>query len=507
VSDGLLRENTTLLLRRERELHALRLRYSRALGWLSAVEAMSARTRGAEQLAEEWPRIIVAHVKVQSAALWRVSQGGDGLRLVAYAGGTPPATTSVTGQAGLGALLDAEPDGIDNGDEPGELGAQLGLRRFLWNTLHPVADARYLAAVGFNAATWQFHPAFDAEDLSFARMAARMLEAMLGQLESIGELTTERELLRLLNEELTSRDRQLHEMHEELMDSSRLAAVGELAGLTAHEVLNPITSIQGRVTRMLGAQDETFAHNQRALAAIHGAWAASLARGGLPALFADLSAPSPIGETLAAEDVAVLGELAAYFGGMLASSREDLGFLVREVRRVTHIVDGMRGLSRRRGSPRPTSLVGLISESFDVVADGFQRRQITTSLDCASDPRVEVDRYECIQVLTNLLRNAVPAIDERGAGAGSVRVRVERAADRALVHVEDDGNGIRPEHVPHLFELRFSTRSDGAGTGLGLCIARRLVRGWGGDLRLEWTLPGEGTSFLVELPLAATGAG
>jgi signal transduction histidine kinase len=507
VSDALLREKAALLLRRDRDFHGLRQRFARALRWLEAVEAMSALTRRGriEHLAEEWPRFIVAQLKFQSAALWRVGPGGDTLTLVSYAGGTPPAATHREGVGWLGARLDAEPEGLDNGAVQGDLGALLGLRRFLWCTLSAAPGERHLTGVGYNAATFAFHPPFIAEDLRFASLNARLLEAMLGQLGSIRDLTLERQHLRALNEELTRRERELYRAREELLESTRLAAVGELAGVTAHEVLNPVTSIQGRLTRMLGAQDETFEHNRRSLAAIPAAWAGSLSRGGLPALGADLSAPSPLGGTLAEEDVAVLGELVGYFGVLFAGYRDDVAFLQREIRRVTDIVDGMRGLGRRRTSAAPTPLRALCVEALDVLADSFQQHHITPTLRCDEDLGVEVDRYEAIQVLTNLLRNAVLAIAERGRGVGAIAVRVEHAGDAAWLCVEDDGAGIRPEHEPHLFEMRFSTRAESAGTGLGLSIARRLVRGWRGDLRLAWTRPGEGTCFLIELPLVADG--
>jgi signal transduction histidine kinase len=508
VSEGALREEAAQLARCERELDVARLRYHRALGWLEAAHDVSALAHvgGAERLVDEWPRIVVSRVKVQSAALFRVSVEGDALSLISYAGGKPPAESEIGPSPLLATLLAAASSGIDDGEAVSPLGECLGLRRVLWNTLTPSPGRRYLAAVGYDAAAGPSYPPFDDEDLGFSRMTARMLESMLGQLQFIGELTIERERLRLVNDELTRQGRELRRMQEELIDSTRLAAVGELAGMTAHEVLNPLTSIQGRIARMLAAQGDTFVHNQRALGAVVDAWAAALSRGGLPALVAELSAPSPTGGPMGVEDVAVLGELCAYFGATFAAYRDDLGFLAREIRRVSHIVDGMRGLSRR-ASPAKAELGAIVRESFEVLADSFLKRRIVHSLEGAHELWVEVDRYECIQVLANLLRNAMMAIEERGRGGGHVSVRVDEAERRALLHVEDDGAGILPENVPRLFEMRFSTRTERTGTGLGLCIARRLVRGWGGEIRLAWTRPGEGTCFLVELPLATEAVG
>lgn len=505
MTDSLPPEKAALFEQRERDYRLLRLRFVRALGWLEAVEQISALAQRAtqENPAADWPRVIVSCLGFQRAALFYVSPDRDALTLISCAGGAP--CVEQTGRvAFLRPLLDEEPDGMDNGDAPTELGAMLNLRRFLWSTFAPAPGVRYLAVVGFDEATWQDHPPFIAEDLRFCAMTARMLEALLGQLQSIRDLTSEREQLRALNEELVRRDRELRRTQQELLESTRLAAVGELAGVTAHEVLNPITSIQGRITRMMRLQDETFEHNRETLAAIPAAWAAAIARGGVPALIAELTAPSPMGGTLAEEDVAALTELGAYVSTLFAAHHDDLGFLIREIRRVTHIVDGMRGLSRRRSSPLPAALRALCAEAFDVLSDSFLHHQITANLECAGELVVEVDRYEFIQVLSNLLRNSVLAILERSGGDRTISVRAERNGDVILVFLEDQGVGISREHEPHLFEMRFSTRAESSGTGLGLSTARRLVRGWHGDLRLAWTRPGEGCCFVMELPICTS---
>ena len=137
------------------------------------------------------------------------------------------------------------------------------------------------------------------------------------------------------------------------------------------------------------------------------------------------------------------------------------------------------------------------------MADVAARRRVQVRLAADSDVEVKVDRYEFVQILTNLLRNALMAIEEKsGRAGGAVQVTARVTDDRVAVRVEDDGCGIRDEHVPLLFEASFTTRSSRDGTGLGLGIARRLARGFGGELRLERTVPGQGATFLLEIPLA-----
>lgn len=105
-----------------------------------------------------------------------------------------------------------------------------------------------------------------------------------------------------------------------------------------------------------------------------------------------------------------------------------------------------------------------------------------------------VNREKILQVVLNLLRNAIQATREKGR----IRVGVSRAGRDVLIEVEDDGVGIAPEHVPRIWEAFFSTKGE-AGTGLGLGICRRIVEEHGGAIGVE-TSPGGGARFHVTLP-------
>jgi signal transduction histidine kinase len=96
----------------------------------------------------------------------------------------------------------------------------------------------------------------------------------------------------------------------------------------------------------------------------------------------------------------------------------------------------------------------------------------------------------------NLILNA---IDATGAG-GRIVVRAEAVGERLIIHVEDDGAGIAPEHQARLFQPYFTTKKHG--TGLGLFVSQKLVVDHGGAIDCAST-PGQGTSFRVTLPKAA----
>jgi signal transduction histidine kinase len=109
-------------------------------------------------------------------------------------------------------------------------------------------------------------------------------------------------------------------------------------------------------------------------------------------------------------------------------------------------------------------------------------------------PKVMTYGSELNQVWTNLIDNAVQAMDKDGR----LMIRTCRDGDRALVEIGDDGPGIPEEILPRIFEPFFTTKSVGVGTGLGLDIVRRIVWRHGGDIRVE-SVPGD-TRFQVRLP-------
>ena len=299
---------------------------------------------------------------------------------------------------------------------------------------------------------------------------------------------------------------QLRQTQEELLQSTRLASVGEMAGRTAHEVLNPITAIHARITRMSGQLKGSFQGNVETLGDIVAGWREVYERGGDQALFAELRQQvdhEGTVRTLLEEDLHNLDGIRAFIADRQKETETDLAFLLHEVDRVTRIVDGMRSMTRTAGSAGSFDVAEAIAQGAEIVRDSAEKRQIRLVIETASGVMVQADRYELIQVLGNLLRNSLQAIDEHGDRRGGA-IRLKQTVEDGLVSVRicDDGIGIQVEHNELLFESTFTTRPADQGTGLGLGIARRLARGFGGDLVLESSEPGKGAVFLLTMPLA-----
>jgi len=108
------------------------------------------------------------------------------------------------------------------------------------------------------------------------------------------------------------------------------------------------------------------------------------------------------------------------------------------------------------------------------------------------------------QVVLNLLVNAAQALPEGAQEANQITLRTFRKGDRVVISVRDSGAGISAENRARLFEPFFTTKPVGVGTGLGLYICRQIVESMGGTISVE-SVPGNGATFSVELPIARGG--
>jgi signal transduction histidine kinase len=114
-------------------------------------------------------------------------------------------------------------------------------------------------------------------------------------------------------------------------------------------------------------------------------------------------------------------------------------------------------------------------------------------------PPIQAYGSELNQLWTNLLDNAIDAVD----GSGTIRLTSRLDVDRIVVEIADDGPGIPDEAMPRIFEPFFTTKEVGKGTGLGLDVAQRIVIKHRGELTVA-SSPGE-TRFTVRLPLRLEG--
>ncbi len=175
--------------------------------------------------------------------------------------------------------------------------------------------------------------------------------------------------------------------------------------------------------------------------------------------------------------------------------------VVQEGTRLAGMVDNLLALSRlQAGAAAPRSDWVSIEDLVTAAGEGLQDGPAQVRLTIDSDvPEVRADATQLERAFSNLLENA-----RRYSGGRPVSVHARRAGDRVLVNVVDQGPGIDPAEHKRIFEpfYRGRTTTDDAwtGSGLGLAIAKGFVEANGGTIEVH-SLPGQGTSFVISLPV------
>jgi PAS domain S-box-containing protein len=241
---------------------------------------------------------------------------------------------------------------------------------------------------------------------------------------------------------LKTKNEELQVMTQQLWQTAKLATLGELAASIAHELNNPLATIQLRVESLLtDAEAEQDASDRRALE--------------------------------------IVGQEADRMARLVANL---LQFSRRSVQQIS-----------------TTDVCEEIQNTLELIQYHFQHRHIRIMNECADDlPLVPLDRQQLRQLFLNLFTNASDAMPE----GGTLKVRASYADDQIVVEVSDTGQGITPENMAKVMEPFFTTKPEGKGTGLGLPICRRIVQEHGGTFELESDgIDGHGTTARIKLPL------
>lgn len=193
--------------------------------------------------------------------------------------------------------------------------------------------------------------------------------------------------------------------------------------------------------------------------------------------------------------------------GVIPAQADTWRTLQAETRRIGRLADDLHRVSaaqerRLEVEAEPLDVAGLVRERVASAAPRFAAKRV--ALDRDGEPRgllVLGDRDRLGEALDNLLDNAL----RHTPAGGRVEVTARRRGHRAEIAVTDTGEGIEPGDVDRIFERFYrgdpARRRTGAGSGIGLTIARAIVEAHGGTLRAGSEGPGHGSRFVVELPL------
>jgi signal transduction histidine kinase len=144
------------------------------------------------------------------------------------------------------------------------------------------------------------------------------------------------------------------------------------------------------------------------------------------------------------------------------------------------------------------NLKEVLEEVINFLRNEAEVRDITIGLDIAEDiPTFESDRGKLQQIFLNIINNAFAALSD----GGFLKIEADRKGDSMVsIKFTDNGCGISPEDLGHVFEPFFSTRKSEGGTGLGLSITYNLIHEIGGRIGVT-SEPSKGTSFTITLPI------
>lgn len=265
---------------------------------------------------------------------------------------------------------------------------------------------------------------------------------------------------------------QLEQAHNQLLQSEKMAAIGQLAAGVAHEINNPI----GYVNSNLGTLKTYVERMLHVLAAYSEAEKF-------------ITDPASLARLQATKQTTELDYLRQDIIDLLQESREGLN-------RVTQIVQDLKDFSHVDNAEwDDADLNRGLDSTLNVIWNEVKYKAQVVK-DYGDLPLVRCSASQINQVFMNLIVNASHAIQEKG----TITLRTRHENNQIMIEIADTGSGMPPEVMTHIFEPFFTTKPVGKGTGLGLSLSYDIIKKHGGHIDVS-SEPGCSTSFKIWLPL------
>lgn len=245
----------------------------------------------------------------------------------------------------------------------------------------------------------------------------------------------------LTNEKAAARE--LEESRSQLILTSKMSALGEMAGGVAHEINTPLAVIQMRADQLLEYIEEGSLTNETLVSSLHA--------------------------------------------------------IENTVKRIAKIISGLRSFARdgRKDPMVLTSIAKIIDDTFSLCREKFNSHGVRLEFNPIPDFEVECRPGEISQVILNLLNNSYDAIET--ISDKWVKIELDKIANLIFIRITDCGLGIPTDVQKKIMQPFFTTKDIGKGTGLGLSISKGLIESHGGNLQIDSTHTN--TSFMIILPV------
>jgi signal transduction histidine kinase len=292
---------------------------------------------------------------------------------------------------------------------------------------------------------------------------------VIGSLTDITDRRNMEEALKKTGEEQKLLIAKLQQAQDQLLQSEKMASIGQLAAGVAHEINNPVGFVNSNMNSLRGYVDSLF-------------------------------------ELIDGYDRLLAGTPAAASAEQL-KKQADLDYLKEDV--VALVKESMDGLKRVKDIVQALKDFSHVGETDWQMADLHQGLESTINIahneikykasvvkEYGQLPLVKCLASQLNQVFMNLIVNAAQAIKESGV----ITIRTGAEEGWVWVSIGDTGSGIAPENLSRIFEPFFTTKPVGQGTGLGLSLSYSIVHKHGGRIEVESEV-GKGTTFTVHLPV------
>jgi signal transduction histidine kinase len=254
-------------------------------------------------------------------------------------------------------------------------------------------------------------------------------------------------------------------LHEQLIQANKLVTLGTLVAGVAHEINNPNNSIL-------------------------------LTSGTLEEMWKELT---PVFDRYVREH----GDFRV--GGYVYSELRDempqiFGRIINNSRRIKHIVEDLKNYSRKDTTEFNTNLDinTVVSDSISIIENEIKKLTSNFVVCFGKNmPRIKGVHRRLEQVFVNLIQNACQALKKTTDGV-YIETEFDPARNKIIVSIRDEGTGMSPEILQHMFTSFFTTKQDSGGTGLGLAVSQRIIKDHDGVLEVE-SEPGKGTIARVML--------